>query len=100
MRYAVKCPGNEEYMSIHLDRELPELASRYSTEKDSPAAKVLRAGLMAIPGIVEVYTHDRYRMTIRRGGAFLWSEIEPLVLEKIRLFFEETDAMTPVEAYQ
>ena len=75
---------NPSRATFHCDRLLPSI-SWYAKEKDTEDAKKLRGAIESINGIEEVATW-KYRLSVKRGGVFSWSELCPVVEEKILEF--------------
>ena len=95
-RYALETHQNKEMASLHFDFKVPKIGYMSSRE-NTPQASELKTKLLAVNGIVEVYSSQQ-RIHVTRGGAFTWDELTPAILGVVRDFFD-IDELEEVIAY-
>lgn len=80
-KYAFEECQNKEVSKFHISRNVPTVGY-FMSEKTTPEGEKFRDDLMAIPGVVKVYT-DEQQVTVTRGGAYKWSDIEKPIMDVI-----------------
>lgn len=79
MRYAIELDGKDR-VRIHLATKLPEIGVWVARGEETCEAVCIRERLLAINGVVDVYTIGQC-LTFKRGGAFTVDELLPQVLD-------------------
>jgi hypothetical protein len=66
-----------EKVLIETDQQVPHRRI-YQTRREVSAAE--QAAIMRLPGVVGSASVTRYDITVWKGHAFTWEEIEPAIL--------------------
>jgi hypothetical protein len=102
MRYRWQFWPNDAMATLHLSVPVPSFGSVLGPP-DGPGV-VLKEAIEGVDGIEEAFAHNRYRITITRGLAFEWGDIQAEVFKVVagRLGFAAEDAwrMDDIEAMQ
>ena len=72
-RYAVEYHPNKACATFHFTQKMTDLSS------SSAEPHELREALLAIPGVVDVHGYAE-SVTITRGGAYVWDDLEAEVV--------------------
>lgn len=97
MRYAVEKLANKEYARFHFDTKLPAI-SEFS-QKQEAGSLSLKYELLAIPGVIGVHCYES-RLSIQRGGTYLWEEIIDKVVAVVRREMKIHEEMEQVAAFR
>lgn len=97
MRYAVEKMPNKQYVYFHFDAKIPAI-SDYS-QKQEAGSLSLKHALLAIPGVIGVHCYES-RLSIQRGGTYLWEEIIDKVVAVVRSEMKIHEEMEQVAAFR
>ena len=78
--------------SLHLDRELPQMALDPREHSSTSESDALRDLLNGVHGLTHANSnrgiiHNKYEISLSKGTAFEWDEVKPRVESAIEKFF-------------